>query len=94
MPTDDDTTPRGVDWGSHECRAGIRRMEGKIDRVLVDIGTHNVSVAVLATEIDAIKKWQADQDASRSQVSLGVKSAIASAVASPIVMLGISFLHR
>jgi hypothetical protein len=94
----DDSPPHGrhIPVASFEtdCREAWSRVERKVDRVLGTQGRTATDVAVQDEKIKNLEKWRDEQMSNRSQFAVGMKIAVASAIGSPLVMLGIHLFTR
>ncbi len=96
----DDSAPHGrtvhipVNSFENDCRESWVRVERKVDRLLGSQGKTETVAAVLGEKVGNLEKWRDEQMNNHSQVAVGIKLAVASAVASPIVMLAIHLFTR
>ena len=63
-----------------------------MDRLLGSQGRADTATAVITEKVTNLEKWRDEQMNSRSQVAVGIKLAVASAVASPIILVIIHFI--
>lgn len=94
----DESPPQGMRVPVHsfdsDCREAWARVERKVDRLLNSQGRADTAAAVLSEKVTNLEKWRDEQMNNHSQVAIGIKLAVASAVVSPLVMLTIHLLTR